>query len=150
MDLAIYQVTRRLVAAEVGRRLELDAARLLTAWSAADYGHQIALMAALSELGTPYRKNTSEPGVGFDCSGLTTYAWAAAGVQLTRQSGAQIEEAEPRTSETAAVGDLVQYPGHVMLYLGVDRAIVHAIQPGRPVEVDYFGERRAVKFGHPL
>jgi hypothetical protein len=46
-------------------------------------------------------------------------------------------------------GDLVQYPGHVMIYLGVDRAVVHAVMPGRPVEVDVVKARRNLKFGDP-
>ena len=150
-DLVSYQRTRAAVVAEVSKRLLLDPQRLEDAWAAADYSHQTALMAALSQAGTPYRKNTSEPGVGFDCSGLTTYAWGRAGLTLARQSSAQIRAAEPRALETAMAGDLVQYPGHVMMYLGVDRAIVHAIKPGRPVEVDYFmAGRRDLKFGHPL
>lgn len=149
-DLALYQRTRAAVVTEVSKRLLLDPQRLEDAWAAADYSHQTAIMAALSQVGTPYRRNMSEPGVGFDCSGLTTYAWGRAGLPLPRQSSAQIRAAEPRALETAMAGDLVQYPGHVMMYLGVDRAIVHAIRPGRPVEVDYIMPgRRDLKFGHP-
>ncbi len=148
-DLAGYRVTRASIAAEVGRRLLIDADRLDAAWAATDYVHQTALLAAFTQLGTPYRRNTSKPGVGFDCSGLTTYAWGVAGVRLTRQSSAQINAAVPRTLESAEAGDLVQYPGHVMMYLGLDKAIVHAIQPGRPVEVDYISKRRELRFGHP-
>ena len=108
-----------------------------------------ALAAALSQLGVAYRRNTSKPGVGFDCSGLTSYAWAQAGFDLARQSTAQIRAAAPRDLETAMAGDLVQYPGHVMMYLGVDRAVVHAVMPGRPVEVDVVKARRNLKFGDP-
>ena len=49
----------------------------------------------MTQVGVPYRTNTSQEGVGFDCSGLTTYAWARAGVELFRQSGTQINEAAP-------------------------------------------------------
>ena len=50
---------------------------------------------------------------------------------------------------TAQAGDLVQYPGHVMIWLGVDRAIVHAPYSGRTVEVDSFSTRRNVRYGDP-
>ena len=33
-------------------------------------------------------------------------------------------------------GDLVQYPGHVMMYLGVGDAIVHAVNRADDVELD--------------
>ena len=70
-----------------------------------------------------------EPGVGFDCSGLTAYAWAQAGVSCPARA-ARRSTPPPRVDESTAVaGDLVQYPGHVMMYLGVGDAIVHAANP---------------------
>ena len=52
---------------------------------------------------------------------------------------------------TAKAGDLVQYPGHVMMYLGVGDAIVHSVMTGRTVELDTISERRvnSVRFGDP-
>ncbi len=147
--MAIYKDSRDNLAISVANRLLIEPGRMIAAWDRADMAHQTALMAALSQMGTPYRRNTSKPGVGLDCSGLTSYAWSVAGMQLTRQSAAQIRAAEPRTQETAMAGDLVYYPGHVMMYLGIDRAIVHAIQPGRPVDVDYASKRHTLKFGDP-
>ena len=93
------------------------------------------MLAALSQLGVEYRSNSSEPGVSFDCSGLTAYAWGRAGVSLYRQSGVQISDAAPRDRSSALAGDLVQYPGHVMMYLGVGDAIVHASNPETDVEL---------------
>ena len=124
---------------------------MVEAWASAPAGHQLAVLAAMTQIGVPYRTNTSEEGVGFDCSGLTTYAWARAGVQLTRQSTAQIREAGPLDRASARAGDLVQYPGHVMMYLGVGDAIVHSVQRGRTVELDTISERRSnsVRFGDP-
>ena len=40
----------------------------------------IAISAAMGQQGVPYRFAASSPGVAFDCSGLTAYAWAQAGV----------------------------------------------------------------------
>jgi cell wall-associated NlpC family hydrolase len=78
--------TARYTAQELG----YDELTMIDAWSAAPLDHQRAVLGALTQVGVPYRTNTSEPGVGFDCSGLTTYAWAGAGVELYRQSGTQI------------------------------------------------------------
>ena len=124
---------------------------MVTAWASTPIDHQRAVLAAMTQVGVPYRTNTSQEGVGFDCSGLTTYAWAKAGVQLIRQSTSQIREAAPLDRSTARAGDLVQYPGHVMLYLGVGDAIIHSVQRGRTVELDTISDRRAnsVRFGDP-
>jgi cell wall-associated NlpC family hydrolase len=105
----------------------------------------------MTQVGVPYRTNTSEAGVGFDCSGLTTFAWARAGLQLTRQSSAQINEATPLDRASAKAGDLVQYPGHVMMYLGIGDAVIHSVQRGRTVELDTIHTRRtnSVRFGDP-
>lgn len=147
-DAAVYAAKRDSLAATIAERLELDGTEMRQAWAAADLQHQRAVLAALSQLGVPYRRNTSKPGEGFDCSGLTTYAWAQAGFSLQRNSGAQIRAAGPRDHDSAQAGDLIQYPGHVMMWLGVDMAIVHAPQRGRTVEVDVL-KRRSVRFGDP-
>jgi cell wall-associated NlpC family hydrolase len=148
-DLRIFEEGRDLLAISVADRLLLDAATLQAAWRGADLEHQTALVAALSQLGVWYQRNTSRPGVSFDCSGLTTWAWGEAGVELKRQSTAQIKASAPRDPATAQAGDLVQYPGHVMMWLGVDRAVVHAIQPGKPVSVDLVSARKHLRFGDP-
>lgn len=148
--LQLYTGTRDAIATEVAARLAVEPARMITAWQNADLPHQAALMAAFTQLGVPYRRNTSKEGTGFDCSGLTTYAWGVAGVTLTRQSGAQIKAASSRTQETAMAGDLMYYPGHVMLYLGVDRTMVHSPYTGRTVEVDNLPGRRTPRFGNPI
>jgi len=142
---------RDAVAAQVAQRLVLDPLVVQAAWSDADTTHQLALLAALTQLGTPYHRYAESPDEGFDCSGLTGWAWAQAGVALPRSSWQQIRAAADETSATAQAGDLVYYPGHVMMWLGVDRAVVHARQTGDPVMVDLFAERRVghVQFGSP-
>ena len=126
-------------------------AEMVEAWAATPVDHQRAVLAAMTQVGVPYRTNTSQEGVGFDCSGLTTYAWSRAGVQLTRQSSAQIREAAPLDRSVAKAGDLVQYPGHVMMYLGVGDAVIHSVMSGRTVELDTINTRRtnSVRFGDP-
>jgi cell wall-associated NlpC family hydrolase len=126
-------------------------AEMIEAWAAAPVGHQLAVLAAMTQVGVPYRRNTSQENVGFDCSGITTYAWARAGVQLVRQSSAQIQNAARIERSEAKAGDLVQYPGHVMMYLGVGDAVIHSVMTGRTVELDTISERRtnSVRFGDP-
>jgi len=145
-----YLVIRDAIAGEVATRLGADPARLIAAWNRADYSHQAALMAAFTQLGVPYRRMASKPGVGLDCSGLTTYAWGVAGATIIRQSGGQIDAAAARTAETAMAGDLMYYPGHAMMYLGIDRAMVHSPYTGRTVEVANLSAKKSVRFGNPI
>ena len=146
--LTTYIAARDAAADSVAFEMGLDPAAVRDAWSRADMPHQTAVLAALTELGKPYRYATSDPDRGFDCSGLTAYAWALAGVNIPHQSSAQIRTAAPRDKATALAGDIVQYPGHVMLYLGVGDAIVHAVNRRDDVELDFVGRR--VRFGNPL
>jgi cell wall-associated NlpC family hydrolase len=131
--------------------LSLPAAMLRDAWALSDLDKQTALLAALTQLGVPYRTNSSEPGVGFDCSGLTTYAWGVAGHDLTRQSRAQINAATRVERTAAEAGDLMYYPGHVMMYLGIGDAIVHSRQRGSDVEITFLTGRHSgsVVFADP-
>jgi cell wall-associated NlpC family hydrolase len=79
-----------------------------------------AVAVALSQVGKPYVVAGSGPG-GFDCSGLTWYAYAAAGIALPRTATEQFA-AVPRVPLTdLQPGDLLFfYPGvtHVGMYLG--------------------------------
>jgi hypothetical protein len=136
-----------LAAAELG----LPAAMMRDAWALSGLDKQTALLAALTQLGVPYRSHTSEPGVGFDCSGLTTYAWGVAGQELPRQSRAQINESKRVERSAAQAGDLMYYPGHVMMFLGIGDAMVHARQRGSEVEITFLTGRHAgnVTFADP-
>jgi hypothetical protein len=48
---------------------------------------------------------------------------------------------------TAHAGDLVYYPGHVSMYLGMAWAIVHASDPQADVELSFI--TRSVRWGDP-
>jgi cell wall-associated NlpC family hydrolase len=152
MDTPNFDRRLQNTAIAVGTSLEIDAGLLHQAWVAADRAHQIALLSALTQVGVPYHRNTSEAVVGFDCSGLTAFAWSYAGVELARNSRAQLRDAVPRTRETAQAGDLLWYPGHVMIWLGVESFIVHAKQRGSDVEVGHVSDRRVrrLKFADPI
>ncbi|MCW8384106.1 C40 family peptidase [Streptomyces justiciae] len=124
------------------------------------------ISAALSQRGVPYSwgggsvqgpsygiccspSGTSGTSVkGFDCSGLTLYAYARAGIRLPRTAAAQagIGRRIPARLGTGVLkpGDLVFYahtPGrdstiyHVGLYLGHGQ-MINAARPGTVVRVD--------------
>lgn len=118
-----------------------------------------AIAAALSYLGTRYtwgggNANGPSPGIpgdpndpnfnlpGFDCSGLTLYSYAQAGVSLPRTAAEQLAAASSTVPFSAAQpGDLLFWgtpPHHVAIYLGqIGGApyIVQAPQAGEPVDV---------------
>ena len=150
-DYLVYARDRTSTARLAARELGYNEFAMIDAWKSAPLEHQRAVLAAMTQVGVPYRSNTSIEDTGFDCSGLTTYAWAQAGETLVRQSGGQIREAAPLERSQAKAGDLVQYPGHVMMYLGVGDAVIHSVQTGRSVEVDTISTRRhnSVRFGDP-
>ncbi|CAN5655290.1 hypothetical protein BH24ACT5_BH24ACT5_28100 [soil metagenome] len=150
-DESVYVDDLMATAGATADELGISEIALQRAWGRAARDHQVAVLTALTQLGVPYRSNTSEEGVGFDCSGLTSFAWGEAGVDLARQSGAQINDTEAREPGTAMAGDLAQYPGHVMMYLGADGAVVHAANPESEVELWRLNERRAasVRYGDP-
>lgn len=150
-DRQAFEWFRTQTAQHVAAELGYPADAMVAAWAAAPIGHQLAVLAAMTQLGVPYRYGMSAENTGFDCSGLTQFAWARAGVALVHQSSGQINAAASLDRSTAKAGDLVQYPGHIMMYLGVGDAIVHAIQTGRPVELDTINPRRSssVRFGDP-
>lgn len=105
------------------------------------------LRAAVSALGTPYRYGGSGPG-GFDCSGLTRWALAQAGVDLPRTSPAQRAASRPVAAADLQPGDLVFYYGasHVGIYVG-DGQVIHAPRSGRRVEVVPVGRSGMVPSG---
>ncbi|MGC3001759.1 C40 family peptidase, partial [Streptomyces sp. G35A] len=95
---------------------------------------------AASERGTPYRAGGSGPG-GFDCSGLTQWSYAQAGVALPRTSQAQRHAGRQIPLSEARPGDLVLYrsdASHVGMYMG-NGQVVHAPYPGAPVRYDPVG-----------
>jgi peptidoglycan DL-endopeptidase CwlO len=98
---------------------------------------QVAINAALGQLGVPYRYATSNPGVSFDCSGLTHYAWGKAGVYLPRNSRAQAGSLPRVPKDQAQPGDLIFYYSpisHVGIYLG-NGQLVHAPNSGTTVKI---------------
>lgn len=92
------------------------------------------LAAAYSQLGVTYVYGASSPGEAFDCSGLTSWAYSQAGIEIPHSSAAQAQMATNVSSEDLQPGDLVFYIGnaggsqsgnHVALYAG-DGQVIHA------------------------
>lgn len=96
---------------------------------------QIAVDAALSKLGAPYVYGASGPSA-YDCSGLTSWAWAQAGVKIPRTSSGQARLKSVPLDQLQP-GDLITYYSpvhHVAMYIG-NGQIVHASTEGKPVYV---------------
>ncbi|MFC9282788.1 NlpC/P60 family protein [Streptomyces collinus] len=119
----------------------------------------IAINAATRMIGTPYSwggGNESGPSTGtccspkgrsgaetsgFDCSGLTLYAYAKAGIALPRTAAQQYAASEPVKPGQVRPGDLVFYGSslssihHVGIYIG-GGWILDAPRPGTEVRFD--------------
>jgi cell wall-associated NlpC family hydrolase len=96
-----------------------------------------AIGAAQGQLGVPYRFAAESPGVAFDCSGLTKYAWGVAGVSLPHQSAQQYASTPHVSRDQIQPGDLVFYHSpisHVAIYIG-GGALIHAPRTGDVVKV---------------
>jgi cell wall-associated NlpC family hydrolase len=100
-----------------------------------------AFSAAQSKIGSPYVYGASGPS-SFDCSGLTSWAYAQAGVSIPRTSEAQANAGTRIYSESdLQVGDLVIFYGdyhHVGLYAG-NGQVLHAPHTGAVVRYEAIG-----------
>jgi cell wall-associated NlpC family hydrolase len=95
----------------------------------------IAVKTAEAQLGKPYVWAAVGPNT-FDCSGLTLYSWAAAGVTLPRNSAAQYTVGTHVSESELRPGDLVFYYSpihHVAMYVG-NGMVINAPQTGDVVK----------------
>jgi cell wall-associated NlpC family hydrolase len=110
-----------------------------------------AVAAALSQLGVPYQPYALSPGVAFDCSGLTAWAWAQAGVSLPHQSAMQFASLPHVAAADARPGDLLFYHSpvsHVTMYLG-NGMQVQAPRPNSVIQVGPVPWSKVVGVGRP-
>ena len=91
---------------------------------------QAAVAAAKSQVGQPYVWGGTGNG-GFDCSGLTQWAYSQAGVELPRTADQQAI-GQQVSADQLQPGDLVVWDGHVAMYSG-NGEIVEA---GDPVQTN--------------
>ncbi len=144
-----YQKTKSLLAAANG-----ELARILAAENAAGLrnapsiaqstikfagdpapGASTAVAAAAAQIGKPYQWGASGPN-SFDCSGLTMYAWAAAGVHMDHYTGSQYSSFPRVPLDQLAPGDLVFFGSdihHVGIYEG-GGVMIHAPHTGDVVK----------------
>ncbi|MGS2614057.1 NlpC/P60 family protein [Micromonospora sp. LZ34] len=111
---------------------------------------RIAIRTACAQVGDPYVWGATGPN-SFDCSGLTQYAYKAAGIHLTHFTGAQWNEGKAISRSDARPGDLVFFFSdlhHVGLYLGND-TMVHAARAGKPVNVSSINTMPVAGFRRP-
>ena len=110
----------------------------------------VAVATALGQVGKPYRWGANGPG-SFDCSGLTSFAWRAAGVTIPRTSRAQYSGLRRVSRAQLQPGDLVFYNSpisHVAMYVGGD-TIVEASRTGIPVRTASLSRRMPVGYARP-
>jgi cell wall-associated NlpC family hydrolase len=111
-----------------------------------------AVQVAIAQVGKPYQWGGNGPS-SFDCSGLTRYAWRAAGVDLPRTSSDQYRGTRRISRSQLQPGDLVFYYqpiGHVAMYIG-DGRTVEAPTRGNTVRISSEGLTRSgiVGYGRP-
>lgn len=114
--------------------------------------------AAASQIGKPYSWGGGGAGgasrgiaqgagtVGFDCSGLTQFAYAKLGINIPRVSYQQYSAGKSVSPGNAQAGDLVFFhpssagPGHVGIYLG-NGTYIQAPHTGDVVKVSKLSDR---------
>lgn len=111
---------------------------------------------AQKQQGKMYRYGGESPITGFDCSGLTQFAFGqGAGVSLPRTAAEQYRAAQKVSRAQAQKGDLVFFNtsgrrvSHVGIYLGNNK-FVHAPRTGRAItteNLEGYWSSRLIGFG---
>jgi cell wall-associated NlpC family hydrolase len=108
-------------------------------------GAATAVAAAFSAIGVPYHWGGSDPSTGFDCSGLTMWAWAQAGVSLPHSSAEQYALIPHVDRGDLQPGDLLFFYtpiSHVGMYVGggmmIDAQHTGTVVSEHPVWWDYY------------
>jgi peptidoglycan DL-endopeptidase CwlO len=110
----------------------------------------VAARTACAQIGKPYSWGSTGPNM-FDCSGLTLYAWRAAGVTLRHYTRWQWQDARPISRSELRPGDLVFYYSdlhHVGMYVG-NGWIVHAPHSGDVVRMKRVDDGPVVGYRRP-
>lgn len=98
---------------------------------------EVALHRALGMQGAPYVPGGADPAVGFDCSGLTHWAYAQSGIDLSRTTWGQW--AESTRVDEPQPGDLVFFNttgGISHVGINIDgKSFIHAVDYGKPVQI---------------
>jgi len=134
--------------AEAARRAAYDAwalsvgGRGQASWMRSGRGAAVAVAYAMRQLGKPYQWGAAGPG-SFDCSGLTSAAYRAAGTAIPRVAADQFNAGTHVGVPDLLPGDLVFYADdpanpatihHVGIYIG-NGLMVHAPHTGDVVRI---------------
>lgn len=131
-------------------QIEQNAGQLEDATGASNSTGQAALDAAETKIGAPYVWGATGPDA-FDCSGLTSWAYKQAGVDIPRTSEQQAAAGTPVDINNLQPGDLVTFysgASHVGIYAG-DGQVLNAPSAGQPVShapIDSMPIYNAVRF----
>lgn len=113
-----------------------------------------AVAAAESQLGVPYVWGGESAGHGFDCSGLTQWAWAQAGVSIPRTAAEQYDAIEHVPLSALEPGDLLFWNDgtssiqHVAMYVG-GGTVIQAPFTGSVVSYQSIWDNGLVGAGRP-
>lgn len=146
-----YQRALATVVSVVAARTFVSRSEMFAAWQSTSSRHQKAILVGMTTLGTGYLFGSDNPRKGLDCSGLVAYAWAKSGVKLPMKSDRQIDHSREVSRTDARAGDIVGYPGHTMIYLGVGDIVLHSARPNLGVRVGPINWKESpnVKFADP-
>ncbi|HXW35679.1 MAG TPA: C40 family peptidase, partial [Acidimicrobiales bacterium] len=116
-------------------------------------GGAAAVAAAESQLGVPYVWGGETPGVGFDCSGLTQWAWGQAGVGIPRTAQEQYDAIAHISLSDLEPGDLLFWGDgggiyHVAMYVG-GGDVIQAPETGETVSIAPIWNNELVGAGRP-
>jgi peptidoglycan DL-endopeptidase CwlO len=91
---------------------------------------------AMQYLGVPYVWGGASPSQGFDCSGLTTFAYAQIGISLPHHAASQWNHGAPVSRDDLQPADLVFFNGlgHMGMYIGGGQ-FIHAPHTGDVVKI---------------
>jgi cell wall-associated NlpC family hydrolase len=101
---------------------------------------QKAVAYAYAQQGCPYVYGGTGPcNYGFDCSGLTMKAWAAAGVSIPRDSYSQWAGLPHISRASIQPGDILVFDGegHVAIYIG-NGELIDALNPTAGIHIRAF------------
>jgi peptidoglycan DL-endopeptidase CwlO len=108
----------------------------------------VAVRYAYGAIGAPYV--WAGTGPGYDCSGLTMMAWAAAGVRMGHGASDQYYQTARIPRSALQAGDLVFYSGlgHVGIYVGGGQ-IIHSPTFGETVKLASVDVMPPYGYGRP-
>ncbi|MFF1691489.1 MULTISPECIES: NlpC/P60 family protein [unclassified Streptomyces] len=152
---AAQKLLNTLTAAERQKMAADDARASRSAGARVDLGNEVpasqrgaaALNAAATQLGKAYVSGGTGPN-SYDCSGLTQWSYAQAGVSITRTTYTQQNDGPKIGMSQLKPGDLVFFNNlaHVGLYAG-NGQVLHAPHPGAVVRYESMSTVGSFQFG---